>query len=147
MIEKIIGLFSIKNFLLEINFSVYGSSPNKMFSTNTSPIIIQQIVPPTSPEPQSFGLKYRTLHFLLLLTGLCFRRYTSRDDQSMVEKFTRLFFAVAYIILVLYLILCFLYAMIMSPNLLLLQGDMVRTVIMIIWMVQVLFTMVCFCKI
>lgn len=45
----------------------------------------------------SLGIKYRVLRTLLMLTGICFRRY--RSEQSITERFIRILFAILYILL------------------------------------------------
>lgn len=57
---------------------------------------------PQSPRPDDknsgFGLKYRVLRILLLFTGVCFKRYDNAE-QSLVEKWTRIGFALGYLLI------------------------------------------------
>jgi hypothetical protein len=79
-----------------------------------------------------------------MLTGICFRRYRSNVEQSLVERIIRILMAILYISLVIYVIVCF---GLMSLEIIELENgknDVVRTLILSLWMTQSIVGMVCF---
>lgn len=108
------------------------------------------------PNPV-FGLKYHVLRILLMLTGICFRRYGSNITQSKMERFGRMLIAILYIVLgmklkiiteilmiclAIYVNVCFFLKSL--PETEYVRSDIVRTLIFVIWMSYAVVTMVCF---